>query len=72
VTRLLEHPDAGSFQITALVRSPEKAAKLESLGIRAIVGSFSDLHKLEMLSSGADVVIAMVVVFFLLLIVPIH
>jgi uncharacterized protein YbjT (DUF2867 family) len=64
VARLLEHPNARSFQITALVRSPEKAAKLESVGVRAVLGSFVELDKLEKLSSEADVVIAMVNFFF--------
>jgi len=59
VAQLLEHPDASSFQITALVRSLEKAAKLESIGVKAVVGSFTELDKLEMLSSEADVVFAM-------------
>ena len=60
VSRLLEHPKASSFQITALVRSPEKAAKLETIGIKAVVGSFSELDKLEKLSSDADVLISTV------------
>ena len=63
MARLLEHPNAGSFQITALVRSPEKAVKLESVGVRAVLGSFAELDKLEKLPSEADVVIAMVKFF---------
>jgi uncharacterized protein YbjT (DUF2867 family) len=60
VGRLLEHPNASSFQITALVRSPEKAAKLESIGVRTVLGSFKEFDKMEKLSSEADAVIAMV------------
>jgi nucleoside-diphosphate-sugar epimerase len=58
VARLLEHPNASAFQITALVRSSDKAAKLESVGVRAVVGSLGELDKLEKLTSGADVVIS--------------
>jgi uncharacterized protein YbjT (DUF2867 family) len=60
VTRLLEHPNASSFQITALVRSHEKAVKLESVGVRAVLGSFKELDKMEKLSSEAEVVISTV------------
>ena len=60
MSRLLEHPDSKSFEITALVRSAEKAAKIESLGIKTAVGSYSDLHQLEALTSEADVVFSIV------------
>jgi uncharacterized protein YbjT (DUF2867 family) len=60
VARLLEHANAKSFQITALVRSPEKAAKLETLGLKTIIGSLSELDKLERATSEADVVFSMV------------
>jgi uncharacterized protein YbjT (DUF2867 family) len=63
VTRLLEHPNASNFEITALVRSSEKAAKMESLGIKTFVGSLSELDKLEKLSSEADVLISTVGIF---------
>jgi len=57
---LLQHPDASeSFNITALVRSPEKAEKLKALGIEAVVGSLSDHDVLEKLASASDVVFAM-------------
>jgi nucleoside-diphosphate-sugar epimerase len=59
VTRLLEHPSASSFQITALVRSADKAAKLESVGLKTAIGSLDELDKLTKLSSEADVVISM-------------
>jgi hypothetical protein len=57
--RLLNHPDASSFKITALVRSHEKADKLKALGVEAVVGSLSDVALLEALAAEAHVVIAM-------------
>ncbi|EGN98782.1 hypothetical protein SERLA73DRAFT_181420 [Serpula lacrymans var. lacrymans S7.3] len=55
---LLEHPTSSSSQFTALVRSPEKAQKLEAIGVHAVVGSNSDLDKLEQLASESDVIFA--------------
>ena len=60
LTRLLEHPNVNSFQITTLVRSPEKAEKLKSLGVNAVIGSLLELDKVEKLASEADVVFATV------------
>lgn len=60
LSRFLKHPNAASFNISALVRSPEKAEKLKNLGVNSVVGSYSDLALLEKLSAEADVVIAMV------------
>ena len=60
VSRLLKHPNSASFNITALVRSPEKAEKLKTLGVFPVVGSYSDLALVEKLSAKADVVIATV------------
>jgi len=59
VARLLEHPNHSSFDITALVRSAEKAVKIETLGIKTDIGSFSDLDRLEALTGEADVVFSM-------------
>ncbi|TFK40282.1 NAD(P)-binding protein [Crucibulum laeve] len=59
LARLLEHPDAGSFHVTALVRSEEKANKLKALGVNAVVGTHSELGLIKDLASEADVVIAM-------------
>ncbi|KZT03270.1 NAD(P)-binding protein [Laetiporus sulphureus 93-53] len=56
LAHLLRHPDVGTFDITALVRSPEKARKLEAFGVRSVVGSLDDFDKLEALSEQADVV----------------
>ncbi|KAF8969167.1 hypothetical protein BDZ97DRAFT_1915527 [Flammula alnicola] len=60
LTRLLQHPDAASFQIIALVRSAEKGEKLKTLGVDFIVGSYTDenLGFLTEAASRADVVIA--------------
>jgi len=57
--RFLNHPNTTSFDITALVRSPEKAEKLKTLGVNAVVGSHSDSPLVETLASEADFVIAM-------------
>lgn len=58
LTRFLAHPRADTFQFTVIVRDPKKAAKLEELGVRAVVGSHSDPALVEKLASEADVVIA--------------
>ncbi|KAF9483617.1 NAD(P)-binding protein [Pholiota conissans] len=60
VGRLLQHPKAASFDITALVRSAEKAKKLQSLGIKTVLGSYTDenLDFLIEAVSKADVVFA--------------
>ncbi|KAF8961483.1 hypothetical protein BDZ97DRAFT_1759854 [Flammula alnicola] len=60
LTRLLQHPDAASFQITALVRSAETGEKLKTLGVEVIIGSYTDenLGFLTEAASKADVVIA--------------
>ena len=59
--RFLKHPDAtSSFDITALVRSPEKAEKLKAFGLNPVVGSLSDTALVEELTAQADVVIAAV------------
>ncbi|KZP24989.1 NAD(P)-binding protein [Athelia psychrophila] len=57
-SRLLAHPRAASFEITALVRSEEKAVKLRSLGIKTAIGSYNDVDKLEDLASEADVLLS--------------
>ncbi|KAI9058112.1 NAD-P-binding protein [Trametes sanguinea] len=56
--RLLQHPRATNFEITALVRSPEKAKVLaDEYGVRAVVGSNAELEKLTQLAEGADIVL---------------
>jgi len=57
---LLSHPQSDAFQITALVRSAEKASLLSSIGVKTVIGSNNDLDTLASLASEADVVIAAV------------
>ncbi|KAF5382083.1 hypothetical protein D9615_004318 [Tricholomella constricta] len=58
LTRFLNRSDIASLNITALVRSPEKAEKLKALGVNAVVGSHSDSALVEKLASEADVVLS--------------
>lgn len=58
VGRLLALPN---FEITALIRSEEKAKKFKELGVHnVIVGDQTDYKKVEELAEGADVVLQMV------------
>lgn len=57
MARLLAHSSASTFDITAIVRSPEKAEKLKSFGVTPVVGSLQDLSLLEELTSKAHVVL---------------
>ncbi|KAF8199609.1 hypothetical protein BJ912DRAFT_1139672 [Pholiota molesta] len=59
LARFLQRPDLASFNLTALVRSPEKAAKLNALGVNTVVGSHSDTALMESLAANSDVVLAM-------------
>ncbi|KAF9530876.1 hypothetical protein CPB83DRAFT_809745 [Crepidotus variabilis] len=54
----LNYTEFSSYEITALIRSSEKAANLEKLGIRATVGSYNDATFTESLSAEADIVIS--------------
>ena len=56
VSRLLDHPQAASFEIKALIRSKEKSSVFEK-----VVGSFNELEKMEALASGAEVIFSMVI-----------
>ena len=60
LSRFLKHPDSSSFDITVLVRSPDKAEKLKAFGVHPVVGSHSDAPLVEELTAQADVVIATV------------
>ena len=60
LARLLEYPSASTFDITALVRSPEKAKKLELFGVKAVVGSFKDSTLVEGLAENAHVIFSCV------------
>ncbi|KAI9463253.1 hypothetical protein BJY52DRAFT_1254099 [Lactarius psammicola] len=55
--RLLDHPKTDTFEITALVRSPDKAKLLNTLGVKTAVASLSDLDKLTELATASDVII---------------
>ncbi|CAL1702850.1 unnamed protein product [Somion occarium] len=60
LSRLLAHPDVERFEITALVRSAEKAERLRELGVKTVIGSTDDAEKLETLASQAHIVFSMV------------
>ncbi|KAH9041644.1 hypothetical protein EDB85DRAFT_2071888 [Lactarius pseudohatsudake] len=55
--RLLDHPKSDTFEITALVRSVDKAKLLNTLGVNTVVASLSDLDKLTELAAASDVII---------------
>ncbi|CAL1699088.1 unnamed protein product [Somion occarium] len=54
--RLLTHPNAKTFDITVISRQEEKVKKLESFGVKAVVGSLDDYPLIEDLASKAHVV----------------
>ncbi|TFY58290.1 hypothetical protein EVG20_g8203, partial [Dentipellis fragilis] len=54
---LLEHPKRDTFEITAFLRSAEKAKKLETFGVHTALGSLDDVDKLEDLASKANLVL---------------
>ncbi|KAI0682662.1 NAD(P)-binding protein [Cerioporus squamosus] len=55
---ILQHPQASTFAITALVRDAAKAQLLESkFGVKAVVGSLQDLDKLTELAENAHIVV---------------
>ncbi|KAI0783870.1 NAD(P)-binding protein [Irpex lacteus] len=56
LARLLAHPSRHTFAITALVRSEEKAKKLETFGVTPVVGSTKDTALLAKLAENAHVV----------------
>ena len=57
LARLLAHPDASTFEITAIVRTEDKAKKLAAFGVKGVVGSFkTDLDLVEKQSEAAHVV----------------
>ncbi|CAL1702855.1 unnamed protein product [Somion occarium] len=59
LARLLAHSDRDEFDITALVRSPRNAARLDSFGITTVIGTLEEAGKLEVLASQAHVVFSM-------------
>ena len=58
----MKHPEASSFEITALVRSAEKAEKLKTLGVKTVIGSYTDpdLSVIKNAAAESDVVFAIV------------
>lgn len=55
--RFHDHPNASTFEITTIVRNPQKAEKFKEFGINAAVGSFEDVKLLQDLTAAADVVV---------------
>ncbi|KAF8896249.1 hypothetical protein BD779DRAFT_1494828 [Infundibulicybe gibba] len=58
LSRLLSHPLARTFHITALVRSPARAKDLEALGVTVVLGSNADLSLLRQSAREADIIVA--------------
>ncbi|PIL35390.1 hypothetical protein GSI_02116 [Ganoderma sinense ZZ0214-1] len=55
--RLLTHPNADTFEITVLVRNPEKARILESqFGVKTIVASHAEHDKIEQIVEANHVI----------------
>ncbi|KAE9407776.1 NAD(P)-binding protein [Gymnopus androsaceus JB14] len=59
--RLAKRDDFDSFDIRCIVRSPDKAAKIETLykNVKTIVGSHSDIALMTQAASEVDMVLAM-------------
>lgn len=60
VDRLLRHHTFATSEITALARKADKAAALEALGIKTVLGSYDDHAVLEEQASLSDVVFSIV------------
>lgn len=61
LARLLAHPNAGTFEITALVRSPEKAITLKSkFGVNVVIGTHQELDKIHDLAMQSHIVFHLV------------
>ncbi|KAI1792972.1 NAD(P)-binding protein [Ganoderma leucocontextum] len=57
LARLLNHPSRDTFEITALVRSPEKAKTLNhKFGVNAVVGTHAEYDKIEKLAEDSHVI----------------
>jgi nucleoside-diphosphate-sugar epimerase len=56
LTKLLKHPEASSFKITAIVRSSDKASLLEKHGVQPLIGSHDDPDKVIPAAAEADVI----------------
>lgn len=64
LSRLLAHPDAQSLDVTALLRSVDKAKKLEAFGVKSVVGSYEETALIEKLSEASHVVFTCVRHFY--------
>ena len=60
LARLLAHPNADVFEITVLVRSEDKAKKLQAFGVNAVIGSLGDSELVKQLAENADVLFTIV------------
>jgi nucleoside-diphosphate-sugar epimerase len=58
LSAFLDHPKRDTFEITALIRSAEKADKLKQFGITTIIGSHLDESLFVKLASETDVLVA--------------
>ncbi|KAJ2916607.1 hypothetical protein MD484_g3822, partial [Candolleomyces efflorescens] len=58
LAKILGDPVFQTFNLTAIVRSKEKAEKLRSLSVNPVIGSLSDQAFLERLASESDIVIS--------------
>lgn len=59
--RLLHHKDVANFRIKALIRDAAKAKRFsKEYGVEPVIGSLSDLGKLESQAAEADYVITTV------------
>ena len=56
----MKSPVFSKVEVTAVVRSPEKAEKLKEFGINVVIGSHSDSKLMEKLAEETDLVLAMV------------
>ncbi|KAF8992276.1 NAD(P)-binding protein [Cyathus striatus] len=59
LSQFIDRDNFNSFNITALVRSEEKAEKLRSIGINAVVGSHLDLPLVEKLAKESEAILSM-------------
>jgi putative NADH-flavin reductase len=60
LANILSRSDSSQFAITAVVRSEEKAQKLKSTGVNAILGELDSVALLEEEASKSDIIISAV------------
>jgi len=59
LNELLNYHNLSKVEVTAVVRSPDKAEKLKELGINVVIGSHTDQKLMEKLAEETDLVLAM-------------